>query len=92
MFDKIFNLYKIGEGLGLNRKEINKVFLFDNSKHSLLYKILLIIVVSFLGFLIVLVRIENSKHIYPAGTLYSTVRVNDFKKKIKTKIIFKIFN
>ncbi len=92
MFDKIFNLYKIGEGLGLSRKEINKVFLFDNSKHSLLYKILLIIVVSFLGFLIVLVGIEISTHIYPAGTLYSTVRVNDFKKKIKTKRIFKIFN
>lgn len=92
MFDKIFNLYKIGEGLGLSRKEINKVFLFDNSKHSLLYKILLIIVVCFLGFLIVLVGIESSKHIYPAGTLYSTVRVNDFKKKIKTKRIFKIFN
>jgi len=92
MFDKIFNLYKIGEGLGLSRKEINKVFLFDNSRHSLLYKILLIIAVSFLGFLIVLVGIEISKHIYPAGTLYSTVRVNDFKKKIKTKIIFKIFN
>ncbi|KKL21057.1 hypothetical protein LCGC14_2449260 [marine sediment metagenome] len=92
MFDKIFNLYKIGEGLGLSRKEINKVFLFDNSKHSLLYKILLIIVISFLGFLIVLVGIEISTHIYPAGTLYSTVRVNDFKKKIKTKRIFKIFN
>lgn len=92
MFDKIFNLYKIGEGLGLSRKEINKVFLFDNSKHSLLYKILLIIVVSFLGFLIILVGIEISTHIYPAGTLYSTVRVNDFKKKIKTKRIFKIFN
>ncbi|MFX1343652.1 MAG: hypothetical protein ACFFBC_05405 [Promethearchaeota archaeon] len=53
MFNKIFNLYKIGEGLGLGRKEINKVFLFDNSKHSLL-----IIVITFLGMLIVLVGIE----------------------------------
>ena len=44
----IIQLFKIGKDLGLNKKEINKVLIFDNSKHILLYKILLIMSFIFL--------------------------------------------
>jgi hypothetical protein len=38
----------------------------------------------FVGVIILIIGIEASKHIYPAGTLYSTVKIKDFKgKKMK---------
>ena len=81
MLGNFFQLYKIGKELGLTKKEINRVFLFDDSRYPLFYKILMIIVFIFLGTLIVILGIEGSRHIYPAGTLYSTVKINDFKTK-----------
>jgi len=81
MLGNFFQLYKIGKELGLSKKEINRVFLFDDSRYPLFYKILMIIVFIFLGILIVILGIEASRHIYPAGTLYSTVKIKDFKAK-----------
>ena len=81
MLEKFFQLYKIGKELGLSKKEINRVFLFDDSRYPLFYKILIIIVFIFLGILVVTLGIEASRHIYPAGTLYSTVKIKDFKAK-----------
>ena len=81
MLEKIFQLNKIGKELGLSKKEINKVFLFDNSRYPLLFKILLIIISIFLSVFIIILGIEASRHIYPAGALYSTVKIEDFKDK-----------
>jgi len=81
MFDKLFQLNKIGKELGLSKKEISRVFLFDNSRYPLLFKILLVIISIFLGVIIIIIGIEASRHIYPAGTLYSTVKIKDFKAK-----------
>ena len=81
MLENFFQLYKIGKELGLSKKEINRVFLFDDSKYPLFFKILMIIVFIFLGILIVILGIEASRHIYPAGTLYSSVKIKDFDKK-----------
>lgn len=78
---KFFQLYKIGKELGLSKKEINRIFLFDDNRYSLFYKILLIFIFIFLGILIVVLGIEASRHIYPTGTLYSTVKIKDFKGK-----------
>lgn len=84
MFKNIFQLYKTGNKLGLSKKEINKLLLFRNSKHSTLYTVLLIISVVALGFLIIILGIEAARNTinntYPSGTLYSTVKENDFKK------------
>jgi len=85
MLENFFQLYKIGKELGLSKKEINRVFLFDDSKYPLFFKILMIIVFIFLGILIVILGIEASRHIYPAGTLYSTVKIKDFDKKNEAK-------
>jgi hypothetical protein len=41
----------------------------------------MIIVFIFLGIFVIILGIEASRHIYPAGTLYSTVRIKDFKAK-----------
>ena len=81
MLGNFFQLYKIGRELGLSKKEINRVFLFDDSRNPLLFKILLIIVFIFLGIFVIILGIEASRHIYPAGTLYSTVKIKDFKGK-----------
>ena len=81
MLGNFFQLYKIGRELGLSKKEINRVFLFDDSRYPLFYKILMIIVFIFLGIFVIILGIEASRHIYPAGTLYSTVKIKDFKTK-----------
>ena len=81
MLGNFFQSYKIGKDLGLSKKEINRIFLFDDSRNPLLFKILLIIVFIFLGIFVIIFGIEASRHIYPAGTLYSTVKIKDFKSK-----------
>ena len=83
MLEKFFQLNKIGKELGLSKKEINSVLLFDDSKHPSFYQILLIIFFIFLGLLFfnLINFFASSRNIYPAGTLYSTVKIEDFKGK-----------
>jgi len=81
MLENFFQLYKIGKELGLSKKDINKVLIFDNSKHTLLYKSLLIISFIFFGIIIIILGIEASRNTYAAGTFYSTVRIKDFNEK-----------
>jgi len=81
MMKDIIQLFKIGKEMGLSKKEINKVLIFDNSKHTLLYISLLIISFIFFGILIIILRIEASRNTYGAGTYYSTVKIKDFNEK-----------
>jgi len=81
MLENLFQLYKIGKELGLGKKEINRVFLFDDFKYPLFFKILMIILFTFLGIFIIVLANRFSEHIYPTGALYSTVRIKDFDKK-----------
>lgn len=75
----LIQLFRLGMKLGLTKKEINRVLLFDNSKHTILYKCLLIISVFFFGIIIIILGIEASRNTYPSGTYYSTVKTKDFK-------------
>ncbi|MHA1319795.1 MAG: hypothetical protein ACTSQ1_08260 [Promethearchaeota archaeon] len=79
MMKDIIQLFKIGKELGLSKKEINRVLIFDNSKHTLLYKSLLIISFIFFSIIIIILGIEASRNTYAAGTFYSTVKEKDFK-------------
>lgn len=72
--------YKIGVDLGLNRSEINRIF-FISGKYSLLYKILLIFVLAFIAIVIIIDIVGASRSIYPSGTLYSSVKIDDFENK-----------
>ena len=81
MIKDIIQLFKIGKELGLNKKEINKVLIFDNSKHIFLYESLMIIIFIFFGVIIIILGIEASRNTYAAGTYYSTVRIKDFNKR-----------
>ena len=81
MMKDLIQLFKIGKELGLSKKEINRVFLFDDSRYPLFFKILMIFISIFLGIFIIIIGLEASKHIYPAGALYSTVKIKDFDKK-----------
>ncbi len=84
MLENFFQLVKIGKELGLSNKEINRVLLFGNSKHSILYILLIIATFIVVGIVIVILGIlwtPASKDVYPAGTLYSTVKIKDFKEK-----------
>jgi len=80
MIRDIIQLFKIGKELGLSKKELNKVLIFDNCKHTLLYISLLILSFIFFGIIIIL-GIEASRNTYGAGTFYSTVKEKDFKGK-----------
>jgi len=81
MMKDIIQLFKIGKELGLSKKEINRVFLFDDKRYSLFYKILLIISFIFFGIIIIILGIEASRNTYAAGTFYSTIRIKDFNEK-----------
>ena len=84
MLNGFFQFYKIGKELGLSKKEINKIFLFDNRKDPLLLKILLLIFIfSFLGIFVLIILNTFAEYIYPTGALYSTVKIEDFKGKNK---------
>ena len=81
MMKDLIQLFKIGKDLGLSKKEINRVFLFDDKRYSLFYKILLIISFIFFGIIIIILGIEASRNTYAAGTYYSTIRIKDFNEK-----------
>ncbi len=81
MMKDLIQLFKIGKDLGLSKKEINRVFLFDDKRYSLFYKILLIISFIFFGIIIIILGIEASRNTYAAGTFYSTIRIKDFNEK-----------
>jgi len=80
LFKELTQFYKIGKELGLKRSEINRTFLFsDNS--SLLFKFLLIFVLPLITVVVVVIIVVGSRSVYPSGTLYSSVKLNDFKNK-----------
>jgi hypothetical protein len=81
MFDNLFQLVKIGKELGLNKREISKVLLFNNTKNPVLYTILMVIAIICTGIIIIVVVIVTARNVYPAGALYSTAKTKDFKKK-----------
>ena len=89
---ELFQLYKIGRELGLNKKEIDKVFFYDNFKDKHFGVIILILILTFVGSFIIVSIIVSSLSVppyvpknntYAAGTFYSTVRIKDFDKKNK---------
>ncbi|MFX0038030.1 MAG: hypothetical protein ACFFCY_09525 [Promethearchaeota archaeon] len=80
MFKEITQFYTIGKELGLNRSEINRTLIFSSNR-SLLFKLLLIFILVLITVIVVVVVIVASRSIYPSGTLYSTVKINDFKQK-----------
>ena len=83
----IIKFYKVGKELGLNKKEITQTFIFDNSKHAYLWRLLLIVVMFlitigwFNSFIFISRKINEN--VYPAGAMYSTVKLKDFKKKFQ---------
>ncbi|MFX0076019.1 MAG: hypothetical protein ACFE96_11290 [Candidatus Hermodarchaeota archaeon] len=81
MFENLFQLVKIGKELGLSKKEIRKVLLFNNTKNPVLYTILLIVAIICTGIIVVFIVIVTARNVYPAGALYSTAKPKDFKKK-----------
>jgi len=89
MKGELIQLYKIGRELGLAKKEITKVFSYNNFKDKNLGGIMLIIIIIVISFLIILASLSvppyspniPSNNTYPSGILYSTVRIKDFKER-----------
>ena len=81
MMKDIIQLFKIGKQLGLNRKEINKVLFYDNTRNRVILLIISTIIFSIVGYLVVLFIEASISNTYPSGTKYSTVKIKDFDKK-----------
>ena len=81
MMKDLIQLHKIGKELGLSKKEVNKVLFYDNTKNNIILLIILIIIFSIGGYFIGLFIESTISNTYPAGTLYSTVKIKDFKSK-----------
>ena len=91
MIGNIIKFYEVGKELGLTKKEINQIMIFDNSKNPYLWRLLLfvvmfLIIIGWFNSLIFIVGKIN-ENVYPAGALYSTVKLRDFKKKRVNSII-----
>ncbi|MFX0031933.1 MAG: hypothetical protein ACFE8E_14215 [Candidatus Hodarchaeota archaeon] len=80
MIKNLTQFYKIGKELGLKKTEISRTFLFLKNR-SLIIKILLILVLSLITIVVVVIIVVGSRSVYPSGTLYSTIKLNDFKNK-----------
>jgi len=83
---ELIQLFKIGRELGLTKKEIHKVFFYDNFKDKHFGGIMLIIILIFIGFIIILSSLSVPPYIpknntYQTGTFYSTVRIKDFNER-----------
>ena len=87
MIGDIIKFYEVGKELGLNKKEINQIMIFNNSKHTYLWRLLLFIVMFLIiiGWFNSLIFITGkiNENVYPSGALYSTVKLKDFKKKFQ---------
>lgn len=81
MIDDIFKFYQIGKDLGLSRKEINSSLLFEK-RFLLKFVFITMMVIIFLIWFISLtvLNITIVQNTYTRGTLYSTVKIKDFKK------------
>ncbi len=77
----ITQLFKIGKELGLNKKEIKKLLFYDNSKNKIILLVIAIIILSIVGYFVVLIIESVIHNTYPSGTKYSTVKIKDFDKK-----------
>ena len=77
----LIHIYKIGKGLGLSKKEVNRILFYDNIKNRVILLIIIIIIFSIVGFFIGLFIESAISNTYPSGTKYSTVRIKDFDKK-----------
>ncbi|MFX1494841.1 MAG: hypothetical protein ACFFBZ_11210 [Promethearchaeota archaeon] len=96
MISDIIRLYRIGRELGLSKKDLNKILLFDDTKRPKVNTLLLFLIL-FLGLILSMVIAFTllsyvGKNTYPTGARYSTVRINDFKKERKNHVIGKFFN
>ena len=82
----IKKFYEVGKELGLTKKEITKTMIFDNSKNAYYWRLLLLFVMFLIiiGWFNSLIFITGkiNENVYPSGTLYSTVKLKDFKNKI----------
>ena len=93
MIGDIIRLYRIGRELGLSKKDLNRILLFDDTKRPRVYTLLLFLIL----FLILIVSIFSTftiqsyvfKNTYARGTMYSTIQIKDFKiQKVRKLIIF----
>jgi len=87
MIVDIIKFYEVGKELGLTKKEIIQILIFDDSKYAYLWRFLLIlfmllIIFGWFNSVIFLTRKIN-ENVYPTGTMYSTVKHKDFRKKLK---------
>lgn len=77
-------IYKIGKGLGLTRKEINSI-LFSEKRYPLVLSIMLIIILTVFAFLFwnvaLALYIKSTESLYPTGTKYSSISLKDFKNR-----------
>ncbi len=91
MIGDIIRFYRIGKELGLTKKDLNRILLFDDTKRPKVYNLLLFLIL----FLILIISIFSTftiqnyvaKNTYARGTLYSTIQIKDFKKENKNRII-----
>lgn len=95
MLEDFFRIRKIGRSLGLEKRDFDKVFIFDNSKHPNLYKFLLFIFLIIVTVYCIIasssIGVVVSRNTYASGTLYSTATIKDFQKDNRFEVLKKSF-
>jgi len=84
MIKDIIEFYRIGKELGLTNKEMKNILFFNRKKfYSYIFQIVVLIMLVLWVITIFILQIEISRNTYPAGAGYSSVRMKDFKTKMR---------
>ena len=84
MIRDLIKFYQIGKELGLSRKEINSCLFFGRSKFYRALFIIMMMIIFFVWFFsLSILNGFVSQNIYARGTGYSTIKLKDFKKKMR---------
>ncbi|MBA7553537.1 hypothetical protein ES705_46130 [subsurface metagenome] len=85
MFDEIIQFYQIGRSLGINKNEINRVFLSYSGRYKIMklfcYAIIIIAFFCIFIFSLFMIISNPAEPTYPSNSFYSSVKVKDFKNK-----------
>ena len=85
MIGNIIRIYKIGNDLGLNKREMKEIFLLKKHRYVVIILLFLIIIITSWAIYLSLITIGINRSTYSSGGFYSSVRNKDFRFKKNKK-------
>ncbi len=85
MIGNIIRIYKIGNDLGLNKREMKEIFLLKKHRYVMIILLFLILLITSWAIYLSLITIGINRSTYNSGSFYSSVSNKDFRFKNNKK-------